>query len=199
MGNRALNVRLSIVAVAVVIVETTALIVYFQSGRPVGLVVAGILYFMLALAFFVLITRYRRSNAEAKSAPDSVVDVRLRDQEVGTTNDSGDRRLTGTVETSRQIGLARDELRSYRIVVDGARVGEIVSEEKVSLVLDAGEHEILLTMDWVRSRILRFHLSPDELRRFTCSARSAWRMPYDVTVGYRQYIRLDDASFAVTS
>ena len=86
----------------------------------------------------------------------------------------------------REIG---DVLRTYKVVIDGNRVGDIRRGETKTFDVPAGQHEIHLEIDWAKSRNLGLNLSSGDVASLTCSARppnSGW-----TALASKNYIKLE--------
>ena len=86
----------------------------------------------------------------------------------------------------RPIG---DVLRTYKVVIDGNRVGDIRRGETKTFDVPPGQHEIHLEIDWAKSRNLELNLSSGDVATLTCSARppnSGW-----TALASKNYIKLE--------
>jgi hypothetical protein len=86
----------------------------------------------------------------------------------------------------RPIG---DVLRTYKVLIDGATVGDIRRGETKTFDVAPGEHEIHLEIDWAGSRKLGLNLSEGDVATLTCSARppnSGW-----TALASKNYIKLE--------
>ncbi len=82
-----------------------------------------------------------------------------------------------------------DLLRTYRVVIDGATVGDIRRGEAKTFDVVPGRHEIHLEIDWAKSRNLELNLSAGDVASLTCSARppnAGW-----TAVASKNYIKLE--------
>ncbi|HET6864551.1 MAG TPA: hypothetical protein VFH80_01465, partial [Solirubrobacteraceae bacterium] len=68
----------------------------------------------------------------------------------------------------RPIG---DVLRTYKVVIDGDRAGDIRRGETKTFDVAPGRHEIYLEIDWAKSRNLELNLSSGDVASLSCSAR----------------------------
>jgi hypothetical protein len=65
-----------------------------------------------------------------------------------------------------------DSLRSYIVMLDGQRIGEIYDGEEKSFNISSGEHSIWLKIDWARSPILKFEAKKNQAVRFECQSEA---------------------------
>jgi hypothetical protein len=82
-----------------------------------------------------------------------------------------------------------DVLRTYKVVIDGTRVGDIRRGETKTFDVPPGQHEIHLEIDWAKSRNLELNLSSGDVATLTCSARppnSGW-----TALASKNYIKLE--------
>jgi hypothetical protein len=88
-----------------------------------------------------------------------------------------------------------DRLRSYRVFIDGVRVGDIQRGGTRTFEVAPGDHQVELRIDWCRSRPLDVHLDPGREARLECRSNATWwNAPLKVVVATRNYIRLDPAA-----
>jgi hypothetical protein len=82
-----------------------------------------------------------------------------------------------------------DRLRGYRVVLDGAVVGSVKRGESITVMTDAGYHELHLKIDWARSESVQLDLKPDGEADVRCwpNARALTAL-YWITVGRSRYI-----------
>lgn len=82
-----------------------------------------------------------------------------------------------------------DVLRTYHVVIDGNRAGEIRRGETKTFDVAPGQHEIHLEIDWAKSRNLELNLSSGDVASLTCSARppnAGW-----TALASKDYIKLE--------
>jgi hypothetical protein len=98
-------------------------------------------------------------------------------------------------DPTAQITLKRlrrplgDMLRTYKVVMDGATIGDIRRGETKTFAVAPGRHEIHLEIDWAKSRNLELNLSPGDSASLTCSARppnAGW-----TALASKDYIKLE--------
>ncbi len=98
---------------------------------------------------------------------------------------------------TRDTGYA-DKLRSYQIELDGQNVGAINDGEILTLPLEAGDHSLVLRIDWGRSNKAQFTSNANEEIQFHCaSALRGWNAILAVvyaTVLRSRYIILKQTS-----
>ncbi|HEU5426192.1 MAG TPA: hypothetical protein VFU74_04940 [Actinocrinis sp.] len=97
------------------------------------------------------------------------------------------------IVVTRARGGARDQLRKYRVLVDGIEVGRVGQGETLSHEATEGEHTVQLKIDWGASAAYRFTLSSDESAYFACAPGGNAPL-YAVTAGRDEYIELAPAA-----
>jgi hypothetical protein len=97
-----------------------------------------------------------------------------------------------------QIHLRRESrdwaerFRSYRILLDGVRVGSIKRGQTVSLESTAGHHTLQVAIDWGRSPVVELTLGSGEQRAMRCwSNAHPLTGLYWITLGRRRYLGLE--------
>jgi hypothetical protein len=55
------------------------------------------------------------------------------------------------IRVRREPGGWRDRTRSYRVVLDGAVAGSVKRGESITVMTDAGHHELHLKIDWAKA------------------------------------------------
>jgi hypothetical protein len=68
---------------------------------------------------------------------------------------------TATIEVHRSEDDARDRGRSYRIEIDGTRVGTLRRGETARYPVAPGTHTVRARIDWTGSTALQVDVSPD--------------------------------------
>ncbi len=105
----------------------------------------------------------------------------------------------GSGSESSQLILSRahsyiDRLRAYQVHIDGMPAGQILDGTKKTYMLDPGDHEIALQIDWCGSAPIKFHLNSGERKYLSCGPSldgiRFLLLPWYVTFGRNQYIRL---------
>jgi hypothetical protein len=76
----------------------------------------------------------------------------------------------GCVQIARKQQLWRDRLRAYKIVIDDAVVGAIRNGEEKLVLVQPGEHQLRLKIDWTGSSSEQFSVEPNERVCFRCKA-----------------------------
>jgi hypothetical protein len=97
-----------------------------------------------------------------------------------------------------QIHLRRESkdwaerFRSYRILLDGTRVGSIKRGQTVSLQSEAGHHTLQVAIDWGKSPVIELSLAPGEERTLRCwSNANPLTGLYWITLGRKRYLGLE--------
>jgi hypothetical protein len=96
-----------------------------------------------------------------------------------------------------RIILRRDEdgvaerFRSYRIFLDGERVGSIKRGETIVLEVSAGHHSLQAAIDWGRSPPVDLDLDPGQELEVRCwTNASPLTALYWITLGRQRYLGL---------
>ena len=98
------------------------------------------------------------------------------------------------IRITRQRGWA-DNLRAYRVLLDGQIMGEIREGEIRQFPAAAGHHSLQLTVDWCRSRPVEFEVEDSAIVDFECASNVkgwvvfAWLLY--VLLWRNNYIRLE--------
>lgn len=85
--------------------------------------------------------------------------------------------------------LQRDQLRSYKIIIDGAERGRIRAGETRSFSVTPGEHAIHLRISWCSSQALKATVSSNETVIFGCGPGGMDPLTA-ITTGRKSYIAL---------
>ncbi|MVU78623.1 hypothetical protein GPX89_15375 [Nocardia sp. ET3-3] len=72
------------------------------------------------------------------------------------------------ITISRRPGGYTDRLRKYHVFVDGAEVGQVGAGHSVTTEVDAGRHEVQLTIDWATSPTVTLDLDPAQTGQLYC-------------------------------
>jgi hypothetical protein len=83
-----------------------------------------------------------------------------------------------------------DRGRQYSVIIDGQVVGKVKPGERVRFGVPAGEREIFLKIDWAKSKSFRANLAPGQTIVLNCGAPSLASLPFALTIGRKNYIRL---------
>jgi len=59
-----------------------------------------------------------------------------------------------------------DHLRSYSIMLDGAKLGEIKRGETHEFPISSGQHQLSMKIDWCRSNMIQFAASDSDVLVF---------------------------------
>ena len=62
------------------------------------------------------------------------------------------------IKLNRDSGYV-DHQRAYRVVIDGEKRAKISNGESIEIVVEPGNHEILLKIDWLRSNTINFSIN----------------------------------------
>ena len=62
----------------------------------------------------------------------------------------------------------RDRVRSYQVVLDGTVVGSVKRGESITVMTDAGDHELHLKIDWARSPSVQLDLESEGEAEVRC-------------------------------
>jgi hypothetical protein len=73
------------------------------------------------------------------------------------------------IAISRDTGYA-DRLRRYRVVCDGAEIGQIVNGTSAEFTVSPGAHRLILRVDWCSSNEVQFTIAPDQALQFACGS-----------------------------
>jgi hypothetical protein len=85
-----------------------------------------------------------------------------------------------------------ERFRSYRILLDGARVGSIKRGQTVLLKTEAGQHTLQVAIDWGRSQPVEVSLGPGEELRMRCwSNAKPMTGLYWISLGRKRYLGLE--------
>lgn len=68
---------------------------------------------------------------------------------------------------ARPAGAWRDAVRAYRLVVDGAPVGQIRTGETLHVPISPGRHRVEARIDWTGSRAVEFEAAAGVEVRFS--------------------------------
>jgi hypothetical protein len=67
----------------------------------------------------------------------------------------------------------RDEVRSYKVILDGTEVGRIKSREIFEADISPGEHVLRLRIDWTGSPEIVFDVADGEVVEFSCGPKGS--------------------------
>jgi hypothetical protein len=99
------------------------------------------------------------------------------------------------VEVQRDFDGFVDCLRSYKVVIDGAVVGQLGPGDHSAFEVAPGSHEIFLKIDWCRSEKVDVHLAGGQNVKFYCAPRAnLFTTFYWITFGRHRYIRLSQVT-----
>jgi hypothetical protein len=98
-----------------------------------------------------------------------------------------------TISISRDRGYA-DRLRDYRVLLDGTEIGRLGNGAAKTFEIPAGQHQLMIKVDWGRSNIVAFDAGESQSARFLCGSNlRGWRIVlalYYATFGFRHYLWL---------
>ena len=101
------------------------------------------------------------------------------------------------IKLNRDSGYV-DHQRAYRVVIDGEKRAKTSNGESIEIVVEPGNHEILLKIDWLRSNTINFSINKGEKKEFDCgsSLRGARFMLsiFYVTFLWNKYLWLQESS-----
>jgi hypothetical protein len=102
----------------------------------------------------------------------------------------------GSIEIRRESGFYAGSLRAWQIVVDGQRIGRIREGETHTVDVEAGRHQLWLTVDRIlRSQIETVEVGAGELIVFQCWPRAKpGTFLYSLAYQRTQHIRLERIS-----
>lgn len=99
----------------------------------------------------------------------------------------------------RPTGYRVDRRRSYRVSIDGQRVGSIDAGETKVFTVSPGQHEVQVKMDWVTSEKALVKVGDNDQVEFVCgpqitdndvTLKAGFRAMYLMTLGRKRYIDL---------
>ncbi len=76
--------------------------------------------------------------------------------------------------TSYLFGGSRD----FILWIDGQRTGRVKRRVPAEFTVDAGEHTLAVSMDWVRSQPVRVVVEPGSRTELAIGARSGWALKF---------------------
>jgi len=97
---------------------------------------------------------------------------------------------TGTLRLIRR-GEFADRLRSYRILINGAKAGTIGPNAVLDLKVPTGQLRIEARIDWCRSLPLTIEVAPNQ--RIEIEVSNHWGILlsiWAITLGFRSYLTL---------
>jgi hypothetical protein len=68
----------------------------------------------------------------------------------------------------RQKAFRQDRLRNYRVYVDGTEVTKVANGMEARIPVSAGEHWVILRIDWCRSNPVKIQLQAGEVAILEC-------------------------------
>ena len=67
-----------------------------------------------------------------------------------------------------RVSAYADKIRAYHLILDGKKIKKIGNGETVDLVVQPGNHELFLKIDWCRSNKIAFSISEGQTKTFNC-------------------------------
>lgn len=80
----------------------------------------------------------------------------------------------------RETSHWRDRNRSYDVIFDDVKVGDLRNGADFDLPVSPGAHTLRIKIDWTGSRTLKFAVESAQTAEFICRARPAWMATVDV-------------------
>lgn len=100
-----------------------------------------------------------------------------------------------TIEVRRRAGGWADRARKYKLLVNGEEVGAVGAGESVTAEVAAGEHEVVLKLDWCRSRPQVIELAAGDVAAFGCWPNAnPLTMLWFISFGAGNYIGLESVA-----
>jgi hypothetical protein len=99
----------------------------------------------------------------------------------------------------RPAGYRVDRRRSYRVFIDGQKIGSIGAGDTKVFTIASGLHELQVKLDWAASEKAQVDIDDDDQVEFVCgpqitdndiSLKSGFRVMYLMTLGRKRYIDL---------
>ncbi|MES2951036.1 MAG: hypothetical protein V4858_21070 [Pseudomonadota bacterium] len=101
------------------------------------------------------------------------------------------------VQISRDSGYT-DVLRSYSILLNGQKIGELKNGETKLMPIGEGKHTLIAKIDWCGSESIHFSISPGETVNFSVRSNlRGWRILLTLFVilfSRNSYLSLKQAS-----
>ena len=108
----------------------------------------------------------------------------------GGSTDRNSLEMTTALKITREPGGWVDRLRAYQVCVNGKERAEIRAGEQRVLDVSSGPVEVLLKLDFCRSRIVRLDVAEGDEPHLHCGPRSWITMLYGITFGRNNYMHL---------
>lgn len=95
---------------------------------------------------------------------------------------------------TRLVVPFRDRFRSYRVVIDGRRVGRLPFGETREFEITSGEHALQVRLDWTGSPRLTLQAAEGEVVEYECAASGSGFTSLHHVLSRTRAIRLDRRS-----
>jgi hypothetical protein len=73
------------------------------------------------------------------------------------------------IAVTRDRGGARDLLRSYRVMIDSRKVGQLRRGERVEVPVRPGRHTVFMQIDWCTSPVIEVDARPGDVIELVCA------------------------------
>ena len=95
------------------------------------------------------------------------------------------------IEVTRSAKKWPDRLRAYKVVINGQVVGDLRQGDAIHAPVEAGRHDVWITIDWCRSPAVTLDLGAGEVARLECApnARALLALLY-ITIWRERYVSL---------
>lgn len=77
-----------------------------------------------------------------------------------------------SIQIERRRGIA-DLIRSYQVYVDGQHAGKLREDERCTVAVQPGDHEVILKVDWCSSPPVIVHVEAGETISLYCQSYSS--------------------------
>jgi hypothetical protein len=103
--------------------------------------------------------------------------------------------MAATITVRRDGESFQDIARSYKVLIDGSKVGKLRRGKELTHEVDPGEHDVQMKIDWTKSEKLDVKLKDGEEATFVCyppgTTRAAGAHAIAGAVGKEGYIQLE--------
>jgi len=101
--------------------------------------------------------------------------------------------MNSMINIKRDSGYA-DQLRNYKVILDGKVIGEIADGKTESFKVPAGAHTLRLSIDYIKSNKISFECGSDEATNFECKnnlrGKRYFLLPLYLTILMSKYLTL---------
>jgi hypothetical protein len=73
------------------------------------------------------------------------------------------------IAVTRERGGTRDLLRSYRVMIDSHKVGQVRRGQRIEVPVSPGRHKIFLQIDWCTSPVIELDAKAGEIIELDCA------------------------------